>query len=120
MTVSSPRLTYLASILSSSHIRIASFGLGFEVSMDPKAAPGEGGPNPFLANSLRSENQSDEAARTKPAAAQRGRSRMLSTWVYLAVAAAISIAAFAAGQALPGSGAPFALIASSLWVAWSV
>lgn len=45
---------------------------------------------------------------------------MLSTWIYLAVAAAMAVTAFAIGQFVPGMGAPFAALATTLWVAYSV
>lgn len=45
---------------------------------------------------------------------------MLSNWTYLAVAALIALAAFAIGQAFPGMGAPFVVLATTFWVAWSL
>lgn len=44
---------------------------------------------------------------------------MYSTKVYLAVAALLALSAFAIGQAVSGMGVPFAIFASTLWVAWS-
>ena len=45
---------------------------------------------------------------------------MFSVWLYLVVAAAIAVLAFAIGQILPGAGVPFAAFASTLWTAYSV
>jgi hypothetical protein len=44
---------------------------------------------------------------------------MSSIKVYLAVAAAIALTAFAIGQAAPGMGILFLIPATTLWVAWS-
>jgi len=44
----------------------------------------------------------------------------MGSGAYLAVAAAIALVAFAIGQVLPGMGVAFAILASALWVAWSV
>lgn len=45
---------------------------------------------------------------------------MLSRKACLAVAALMALAAFAIGQAYPGTGILFLVPASTLWVAWSV
>jgi hypothetical protein len=45
---------------------------------------------------------------------------MSSKRAYLAVAALIALTAFAIGQAFPGMGVLFVIVASTLWVAWSV
>ncbi|HEY0131115.1 MAG TPA: hypothetical protein VGB57_06900 [Allosphingosinicella sp.] len=45
---------------------------------------------------------------------------MISKRTYLAAAALIALAAFATGQAFPGMGVPFLVLASTLWVAWTV
>lgn len=44
---------------------------------------------------------------------------MYSNRIYLAVAAGLALSAFAIGQAIPGLGVLFALLTSTLWVAWS-
>jgi hypothetical protein len=44
----------------------------------------------------------------------------MGTGAYLAIAAAIASVAFALGQVFSGMGAPFAILASTLWVAWSM
>ncbi|HEX8578051.1 MAG TPA: hypothetical protein VF655_00465 [Allosphingosinicella sp.] len=44
---------------------------------------------------------------------------MLSIKTYLAVAAAIAATAFALAQWLPGMGAPFAILCTTLWVAYA-
>lgn len=45
---------------------------------------------------------------------------MLPVWGYLVVAFLIALFAFAIGQAMPGMGAMFAALASTLWVAYAV
>lgn len=45
---------------------------------------------------------------------------MFSKRTYLAAAALIALAAFALGQAFPGTGAPFVILATTLWTAWCV
>jgi hypothetical protein len=45
---------------------------------------------------------------------------MLPLKAYLAVAALIALSAFALGQLLPGSGAVFAILCTTLWAAYSV
>ena len=45
---------------------------------------------------------------------------MFSTKAYLAVAALIALGSFGIGQAFAGLGTPFAVLASTLWVAWNV
>jgi hypothetical protein len=44
---------------------------------------------------------------------------MFPTWVYLAVAAAIALTAFAIAQVVPGLGIWFAIPASLMWTAWA-
>jgi hypothetical protein len=43
---------------------------------------------------------------------------MFSKRLYLAVAALLALTAFGIGQAAPGMGVPFAVVASTLWVAY--
>jgi hypothetical protein len=45
---------------------------------------------------------------------------MFSMWTYVAMAALIAIAGFGAGQAFPGLGVPFVILASTIWTAYSV
>ena len=45
---------------------------------------------------------------------------MLPIWVYFVVALAIASVAFGIGQFVPGLGVPFVILASTLWVAYSV
>lgn len=42
---------------------------------------------------------------------------MFTMWVYVIVAAAIALGAFAIGQFAPGIGVPFTALASTLWIA---
>jgi len=44
---------------------------------------------------------------------------MFPVWVYLAIAFAIALVAFAIGQIFPGFGVPFVALASTAWVAYS-
>jgi len=44
---------------------------------------------------------------------------MFPTWVYLAVAAAIALIAFAIAQVAPGLGIWFVIPASLMWTAWA-
>jgi len=44
---------------------------------------------------------------------------MFPTWIYLAVAAAIALVAFAIAQVVPGLGIWFAIPASLMWTAWA-
>jgi hypothetical protein len=44
---------------------------------------------------------------------------MLPVWVYLAVACAIALIAFAIGQIFPGLGVAFVALTSTVWVAYS-
>lgn len=44
---------------------------------------------------------------------------MLPVWVYLAVACAIALIAFAIGQIFPGLDVAFVAFASTTWVAYS-
>jgi hypothetical protein len=45
---------------------------------------------------------------------------MMQIWVYAVVAVVIALSAFVVGQLLPGLGVPFAALASTIWVAYSV
>jgi uncharacterized membrane protein len=45
---------------------------------------------------------------------------MLPMWIYAVVALAIAAMAFGIGQLMPGLGMIFAVLASTLWVAYSV
>ncbi|PSJ38852.1 hypothetical protein C7I55_16120 [Sphingomonas deserti] len=45
---------------------------------------------------------------------------MFRIWVYVAVASLIAGLAFALGQIAPGLGTSFAILASTLWVSYSV
>lgn len=45
---------------------------------------------------------------------------MFPSWLYLAVAFAIAMLAFAIGQIVPGAGIAFVALASTMWTAYSV